>query len=455
MEGRFGETVRFGTQIALNRFVDLLVGEHKVASARDTYQRLGAGEYRQGRTLDALLAAYRVGARLAWRRFVDAGTQAGFPADALYDLGEAMFAYIDEISAESAAGFAEAQSEAAGESQRRRRRLLQLLVQEPAADAEAIRTAAQAAGWALPRLLAAVVAGEVDQPEGLAAARGEAGPSEELVDGIAAQLARRLGPGAVGAAVGGLAVVMMPDPDGPGRRKALEAALGGEVAALGPAVTWPEAAASLRRAEAAFRLAAQGRLLPRGTRARAATARRARPARSGRGARRRGATAGAAARRPVGRAGRGLPARPVFGLHGRPVPRAARRRRRAPPRAAARGRAGHRRRPRAHAPGAAGRPRRGAAGAARGHAARVVGPARAGAGDRRRRSTSTPRRSATGSSSCASCSGSAWRIRTPVSSSRSPFAPPTAFAIDVRHAPSRHGGRGHARHGCRRRRRRT
>ena len=132
MEGRFGETVRFGTQIALNRFVDLLVGDAQVDRARETYQRLGAGEYRQGRTLDALLAAYRVGARLAWRRFVDVGTQAGFPADALYDLGEAMFAYIDEISAESAAGFAEAQSEAAGESQRRRRRLLQLLVQEPA-----------------------------------------------------------------------------------------------------------------------------------------------------------------------------------------------------------------------------------------------------------------------------------------------------------------------------------
>ena len=127
-----------------------------------------------------------------------------------------MFAYIDEISAESAAGFAEAQSEAAGETQRRRRRLLQLLVQEPAADAEAVRTAAQAAGWALPRQLAAVVAGEADQPEGLAAAHGAPGPSEELVDGIAAKLARRLGPGAVGAAVGGLAVVLMPDPDGPG-----------------------------------------------------------------------------------------------------------------------------------------------------------------------------------------------------------------------------------------------
>jgi hypothetical protein len=259
MEGRFGETVRFGVQVALNRFVDLLVGEAPRQS-RDTYRSLGAGEYKQGRTLDALLSAYRVGARVAWRRFVDAGTQAGFPADALYDLGEAMFAYIDEISAESAAGFAEAQSEAAGETQRRRRRLLRLLVQEPAADAEAVRTAATAAGWALPRVLAALVAGEADQPEGLAAARGAPGASEELLDGIAARLARRLGPGAVGAAVGGLAVVLMPDPEGPGRRKALEAALHGDLAALGPAVTWPEAASSLRRAEAAFRLATQGRL---------------------------------------------------------------------------------------------------------------------------------------------------------------------------------------------------
>jgi hypothetical protein len=53
---------------------------------------------------------------------------------------------------------------------------------------------------------------------------------------------------------------MLPDPDGPGRRKALESALGDDLAALGPAVSWPEAGTSLRRAAAAFRLAAQGRI---------------------------------------------------------------------------------------------------------------------------------------------------------------------------------------------------
>jgi hypothetical protein len=262
MEGRFGQVVRFGVEVALNRFVDLLVGEPaEDASSRDTYVRLGAGEFEGGRSLDALLAAYRVGARLAWRRFVEAGTRAHLEPDALYDIGEAIFAYIDEISAESAEGYAEAQSEAAGESQRRRRGLLRLLVQEPAAPAEAVRTAAQAAGWALPRLVAAVVAAEADQPEGLAAARDEgAAPDTEVADAIATRLARRLGPGALGAAVGGLAVVLLPDPEGPGRRRALETAVGRERAAIGPAVPWAQAADSLRRAAAAFRLAAQGHL---------------------------------------------------------------------------------------------------------------------------------------------------------------------------------------------------
>src|SRR4051812_48596547 len=107
MEGRFARGVRFGVEVALSRFVDVLAGESPGdAGPRDTYVQLGAGEYRAGRSLDALLAAYRVGARLAWRRFVEAGTREGFAPDALYDLGEAIFAYIDEISAQAPAGLA-------------------------------------------------------------------------------------------------------------------------------------------------------------------------------------------------------------------------------------------------------------------------------------------------------------------------------------------------------------
>ena len=78
MEGTFGQLVRLGVEVALNRFMDMVADPTAdVTRARDTYVNLGRGEFHAGRSLDALLAAYRVGARLAWRRFVEAGTAAG------------------------------------------------------------------------------------------------------------------------------------------------------------------------------------------------------------------------------------------------------------------------------------------------------------------------------------------------------------------------------------------
>jgi DNA-binding transcriptional ArsR family regulator len=267
MEGTFGQLVRMGVEVALNRFIDMVADPGAdVTRARDTYVNLGRGEFHAGRSLDALLAAYRVGARLAWRRFVDAGTAGGLPPDAIYSLGEAIFAYIDEISAESADGYAEEQSAAAGESQRRRRRLVRLLAQDPPASQEAIRTAAQAAAWALPRHLAVLVAAAAETAAGAEAGGappggGEPVAGEEIVEAIATRLARRLGGSAIGGAASGLACVFVPDPDAPGRRRQIVAALddeGGAPVAIGPTVPWHQAAASLRRAAAAYRLAAAG-----------------------------------------------------------------------------------------------------------------------------------------------------------------------------------------------------
>ena len=252
MEGEFGQVVRRGVEVAFNRFVDLLAdpspGE---ARSTRTYVDLGRGEFRAGRSLDALLAAYRVGARVAWRRFVDAGVAARLPPAAIYALGEAIFAYIDELSAESAEGYAEEQSVAAGESERRRRRLVRLLAQDPPAAQDAVRTAAAAAAWPLPRGgVAALVAAR--------AADGQ--PGEAHLDSLATRLARQLGEGAIGAESAGAAVVFVPDPDAPGRRRRLEAALRDRAAALGPTVAWDAALASVVRAVATYRLAAAGRL---------------------------------------------------------------------------------------------------------------------------------------------------------------------------------------------------
>ena len=124
---------------------------------RRVYVALGRGEARAGRSLEALLAAYRVGARVAWRRAAEAGLAAGLAPETLVLLAEAIFAYIDELSAESAEGFAREQAEQAGEADRRRAALLEVLLHEPPAAPEALAAAAEAAGWRVPERLAMVV----------------------------------------------------------------------------------------------------------------------------------------------------------------------------------------------------------------------------------------------------------------------------------------------------------
>src|SRR3954451_4152448 len=202
MEGEFGRVVRLGVESALGRFVDLIedpTGDD--GRGRATYVNLGRGEMRAGRSLGALLAAYRLGSRLAWRRFVEAGVAGGLDPDAIYALGEAIFAYIDELSAESAEGYAEEQSAAAGERQRLRGRLVRLLAQAPPAGEETVLAAAAAAAWPLPRTIAALVTAPApaEAPAGPATASGattSAAATPEVAaeaDALAARLARRVG----------------------------------------------------------------------------------------------------------------------------------------------------------------------------------------------------------------------------------------------------------------------
>jgi hypothetical protein len=265
MEGEFGQVVRAASERALARFVDLIEDPSSDdRQGRQTYIALGRGEVRAGRSLDALLSAYRLGSRLAWRRFVEAGVEGGLDPGAIYALGEGIFAYIDEISAESAEGYAEEQSAAAGERQRLRRRLVRLLAQDPPASDESVLAAAAAAQWPLPKTLAALVTA----PEGVAAAaetaRGasaESAPDAEAeADALAARLARRIGDESIGAGLEGIALVLVPDAGAPARARRLQAAVQAHPAALGPAVPLSATGLSVRRAVATHGLLAAGRL---------------------------------------------------------------------------------------------------------------------------------------------------------------------------------------------------
>jgi hypothetical protein len=224
-----------GVEVALTRFLDGADDR-----GRRAYVELGRGEFGEGRSLDALLAAYRVGARVAWRRAYLAGEEAGVDPHALYELGEAMFAYIDAISAESADGWAQAQSAAAGERQRARRRLVSLL-SEPVADEGAVRELCSDAAWELPGMLAAIALAADD--------------SEDET-----QVSTRLGSDVIAATVDGVLLALVPDPSAPGRDRQLVRALDGTDAALGPQVAWQQATRSIGRARLASALQRDGRL---------------------------------------------------------------------------------------------------------------------------------------------------------------------------------------------------
>src|SRR3954452_14089960 len=255
MDGEFGQVVRVAIERALGRFIDLIEDPSSYdGHGRSAYVDLCRGEMRAGRSLEALLSVYRLGSRLAWRRIVEAGVAGGLDPAAIYALGEAIFAYIDELSAESAEGYAEEQSAAAGERQRLRRRWVRLLAQDPPASEETILAAAAAAGWPLPRTVAALVtapgggAASEGAPGGASSGTVSAGgaavagaapaSSDEAAeaDVLAARLARRIGEEAIGAGIEGPAVGVGPGAGGPARARRLTAAAQGRPAALGPAV---------------------------------------------------------------------------------------------------------------------------------------------------------------------------------------------------------------------------
>jgi hypothetical protein len=221
--------IRDGVERALRRFLDVVQDPASAdAVDRQVNVGLGRGEFRQGRGLDVLLAAYRLGARVAWRRFVAAGVDAGVPAEDLYALGEAVFAYIDGLSAEAAEGYAAEQSVQAGETQRLRRALIRALVREPI-DEEEVRSAAEAAGWPLPARLAALVSTDASE-----------------------RIAGRIGADVVAARLDGQTVAFIPDVHAPGRLAQVRLALDDRRGALGPEVGWLQASMSLGRARLAL-----------------------------------------------------------------------------------------------------------------------------------------------------------------------------------------------------------
>lgn len=162
--GPMGETIRTAVQVALDGFLALL-GEGGAdesgipeASAVEGAYQLGRGEARSGRSTDALLSAYRIGARVAWQQMARHAVKLGLDANTLVSFAQLVFTYIDEMSAASVAGHADESASSTRLLRQRLERISRHLLQE--SPAATVIDAAERAEWDPPESLTAVVVPE-------------------------------------------------------------------------------------------------------------------------------------------------------------------------------------------------------------------------------------------------------------------------------------------------------
>jgi len=230
---RVAATLRAGVGMALGRLVDLMgTDEEALGEAAGLYVRIGAGEYHAGRGLADLLSAYQIGARAAWQSLSRAGVAAGVTPQDVSLLAEAVFAYIDQLSAASIAGYTQAQLADAGRREALRSELVERLL---AGEAGSDRVSALAAEvqWPLPPTAAVVLPRQAELPAAL--------------------------PGALAGRTAEGAVALVPGPASPGLRAWLARAT--PPVAVGLPVELSDVGRSLAHARALLDLPVDGSLL--------------------------------------------------------------------------------------------------------------------------------------------------------------------------------------------------
>lgn len=243
MESEIGPIVQLGVDIALNRMVDLF-GTNKPAldeRSEKFCRDIGAVESEHGRSLESLLGAYRTGARLAWEHMAAAATEAGISTEHLITLAEAIFVYIDQLSAASAEGHAEADAARTGRRDVVRTQLVEALLDgEAASDPVRVNELCDAAAWSLPAKLAVAIS-PIDPASGR--------PPVSVLPPDVLLIQRS-----------DTAIAILPDPSGPGRRKRLERLVADFPVYVGTVRTPQETPLSLAHATRIRQLAESGRI---------------------------------------------------------------------------------------------------------------------------------------------------------------------------------------------------
>jgi hypothetical protein len=151
MDGPYGHVLQVAVQRALASFFDWVADPTAPRDQRDHLCRtLGQYEAHEGRSLDSLQAAYRIGVHVSWRRVMSVGLRSGAPSAVMSWLADAGLAYMDELSSLSLQGYLEAQAQSGRSQLDWRKRLLRLILEWPSAPMRAFTELAEIAGWAVP-----------------------------------------------------------------------------------------------------------------------------------------------------------------------------------------------------------------------------------------------------------------------------------------------------------------
>ncbi|TDC74939.1 helix-turn-helix domain-containing protein, partial [Actinomadura sp. 7K507] len=236
LDGPYGQVLRLSVEHNLAAFADRVAALHGASRVSEdsagTARMLGQYEAHEGRSMDCLQAAYRIGGQVAWRRVMKVAPRYDISSALMSRLAEALFVYLDDLAAHSLDGYLRAKERPIPALDERRRRLLRHLLEDPEAD---LAEPAEAAGWTVPDEVTMIAV----EPE----ARCVWTSLDEDVLANLECAAPHL---------------LLPGPFTPGRRAMLGEALPGRRIAVGLTVPPGQAADSLRWAHRALGLALDG-----------------------------------------------------------------------------------------------------------------------------------------------------------------------------------------------------
>ena len=152
--GRSAEALENNLRIGLTEAVDRWFSVATPSADTGLHFELGRAQARAALSLDELMGFYRIAGQTAWRRLTEVGAAEGIEPEFLYRLAETGFGYVEELSTQAAAGYAEEHSHRSGATHSRRSELLRMLLREPKPDRDVLEHAARAAGVELSSTLA-------------------------------------------------------------------------------------------------------------------------------------------------------------------------------------------------------------------------------------------------------------------------------------------------------------